>query len=109
MFTWIGVFLVPVPAFWWLCALVLGSEHRLYGAALFLCKASVAIGGVLAGILAVLLMVEFFQDRYMDRFYTQRRGKRVRLAGGLYECQYCGCQQVKEFDRRCPACNRELE
>lgn len=62
-------------------------------------------GGAVLLLAGGLLAVELIQDARIERHYRDATAKsRVRLASGLFECQACGCTQVKETERRCPVC-----
>ena len=108
MLRWIGLFLIAIPVFLWGIASLLGSTHPWHGAIWRLLWISVLMGTAFLTVLFVLLIIEFVQDSHLDRAYHKKQGQRIRLENGLFECQYCGCQKVKENDRRCPACNKEL-
>jgi hypothetical protein len=67
------------------------------------------IGALLLLVLGVLLIIEALQDRAMEVSYHKQRCVRLPVGNGYYECQYCGCRRVKEEDRACPVCGRELD
>ncbi len=105
---WAGLLLIGLPAALILLRILAEKAGVGMGLLNVLLGASLAAGGLLLGILIALLIVEAVQDRNYDAWYRKNRARRVSAPGGLYECQYCGCRQVKPFDRQCPACGREL-
>lgn len=93
----------------------------LYGILLFLNTAgnanifrlmsriSFAIGASIFVTLLILVIVEQIQDHYIDVQYWKNRSRKLPLADGNYECQYCGNQKVKESDKACRVCGQELK
>jgi hypothetical protein len=104
----IGLFAVAIPAV-------------LYGILLFwkqpevslflrsMLETSFTIGAVLFVILAGLIAVEQVQDHSFDLRYRKHRDRKLPLANGNFECQYCGNQQVKEKDKTCRVCGKDLK
>jgi hypothetical protein len=105
----IGLFIFVIPVFLYGASLLLGfvNIHTI----LFLgaIKLSVVIGAYALAILLILVVVEQIQDYSFDRRYQKNRDRKVQLADGNYECQFCGNQKVKEDDKTCQVCGRELK
>ncbi len=100
-----GFFLLLVPGLFVLLAWLFARLRYFIWIAI---KISVGVGLLLMIIMAVLMVVETIQDRRYDRWYREQRYKKIKLSGNYYECQYCGYQKVRDIDRACPACNKEL-
>lgn len=75
---------------------------------LFAMRISFASGMVLLALFVLLSIIEAMQDRFLNNHYAEIRNQRLRLAGGYFECPYCGCQKVREFDQHCPTCFKDL-
>lgn len=69
---------------------------------------SAAIGIGLLVVFALLLTIEFTQDAYLNRQYRRTQNRKLKIADGIYECQYCGYRTVKANNRQCPVCGKEL-
>lgn len=105
----VGLFGVAIPAALYLVEQVLAFFGVQWGWLRFILCGSAAIGVGLLVIFALLLAVEFTQDAYLNRHYRQTQNRKLKIADGVYECQYCGCRTVKENDNRCPVCGKKLE
>jgi uncharacterized paraquat-inducible protein A len=104
----IGCFLVLVPAVLYGITL-LGNEKEITKTILFIMiKVSLVVGVVVFVCFLVLIVVEQIQDYYFDAQYQKQRNQKVLLANGHYECQYCGNQRVRENDKTCHVCGKEL-
>jgi hypothetical protein len=104
-----GLFAVAIPAILY-CILLLVSDAEILST--FLRRAirvSFAIGILIFVVLLVLIIAEQIQDRYIDVRYRKNRDRKLPLADGNYECQYCGNQKVKENDKTCWVCGRTLK
>lgn len=69
-----------------------------------LAKVSLGIGGLIIIFLTVLLAIEFRQDKRMNKYYEDNKNVKIPLGNNLYECQACGCRQIKHEDRSCTVC-----
>ncbi|MGE5221951.1 MAG: hypothetical protein ACM3PY_05915 [Omnitrophica WOR_2 bacterium] len=98
-------FLILIPGLLVFFAWLLSSMSDLIWIVI---KISVGAGLLILVILAALMIVETIQDRRYDRWYRQQRHKKMKLSGDYYECQYCGYQKIRDFDKSCPVCNKEL-
>jgi len=105
----IGLFIFVIPVFLYSAFLLLGLADILFVWALAAIKLSFAIGACLFVILLILVIVEQIQDYYIDTQYWKNREQKIRLADGNYECQYCGYRKIKEDDKICKICGRELK
>lgn len=103
-----GVLVVLIPLF--LFAGSLGLKLFGFDAGIIstLIWVFVAAGGSLIAALLVLIVVEQVQDYRIDRNYQRDRGQKLRVTEIYFECQYCGNRKVKENDRQCPVCGKEL-
>jgi rubrerythrin len=54
--------------------------------------------------LFILLRIELQQDRKMLEYYQAHSQTCLPLDNGLYECQTCGCTQVKPGQKSCTIC-----
>ena len=70
---------------------------------------SLGVGCVLLAVFVILLIVEQIQDVLLYQVYRKSRAKRIPLADGRYECQFCGCRTLREFEHTCPVCGKVLE
>ncbi len=103
-----GLFLVVIPAVLYSITLLL-DKAGITSILLGTIKVSLAIGGFISVMLLISIIVEQVQDHYIDVQYQKNQGRKLRLANGNYECQYCGNQQVKENNKTCRVCGRELK
>jgi hypothetical protein len=103
----IGLFIVVIPVLFY-CILLLLNDMEITGILLGVIRVSFAIGILAFVVLLVLIAVEQIQDHYIDVQYQKNRGRRLPLVNGNFECQYCGNQNVKENDKNCPICGKEL-
>ncbi|HSK89192.1 MAG TPA: hypothetical protein VK880_12580 [Anaerolineales bacterium] len=104
----ISLFVVVIPAVLY-SALFLLNQAAVISTLRKMIKLSFAIGASVFVILLVLIIVEQIQDYHIDVQYRKDRNRKLPLADGNYECQYCGNQKVKEHDKTCPVCGKELE
>ena len=104
----IGLFIVVIPVLLY-CTVLLLNNIGVTGILLGVIRVSFAIGVLAFVVLLALIAVEQIQDHYIDVQYQNNRGRRLPLANGDFECQYCGNQKVKESDKICWVCGRELE
>lgn len=103
-----GLFLVAIPAILYCALRVLGETATLRTFLPGLIKTSFAIGASVLVILSILIIIEQVQDHYIDVQYQKNRSRKLALADGNYECQYCGNQKVKENDKTCWVCGKDL-
>ena len=104
----IGLFIAVIPAVLYGILLLLNDTKAvniLFGAI----RVSFAVGILVLVVLLVLIIVEQIQDHYIDTHYQKNRARKLPLTNGNYECQYCGNQKVKENDKTCQVCGRELK
>lgn len=104
----VGLFIVVIPALLYGISL-LSDRVEIVNILLRAIKISFAIGASVLVVLLLLIIVEQIQDHYFDVAYQKSRGTKLLLANGNYECQYCGNRQVKENDKTCQVCGRELK
>jgi len=105
----IGLFIFVIPVFLYGVSLLLSLLDIHSVLILGAIKFSFVIGACVFAILLILVVVEQIQDYYIDRLYWKNRDQKIQLADGNYECQYCGNQKVKEHDKNCKVCGRELK
>jgi len=105
----IGLFIFVIPVFLYGASLLLGLANIHNAWVTSATKFSFVIGACLFVILLILVIVEQIQDYYIDTLYWKNRERKVRLADGIYECQYCGYQKVREDDKTCKLCGRDLK
>ena len=105
----IVLFLIVLPAVFYTASLLLGPANSISAVLLTLVKASAMVGTFLLAVFTILLALEQVQDRIIFRQYLKNRSKRRPIADGLYECQFCGCRTVREFDAVCLACGKSLD
>lgn len=104
-----GTFVIAVPLGLQLLSLLLRAAHAPSGAVPYLQRVSIAVGLGILAVFVLLIVVEHIQDVRMDRLYRRNRRRKLPLAGGRFECQYCGNRQLQEADRSCPVCGKALE
>ncbi len=104
----IGIFIVLIPAILY-CATLLLNNAAIASILPGVIKVSLAIGAFATAILLILIIIEQIQDHYFDVRYQKNRSQKLLLANGNYECQYCGNQKVKESDKTCQICGKELK
>ncbi len=104
----IGLFVAVIPAVLY-GILLLINETEIVGMILAAIRISFTAGAVVFVILLVLVIIEQIQDHSIYIEYQKNRAQKLPLAGGNYECQYCGNQKVKENDKTCRVCGRELK
>jgi hypothetical protein len=108
MIVWIAIFIFGIPIFLSLLGLI-GSLSPVQAWIHSLMKLSVVVGGILLGVLIVLLLFEQIQDAMLTASYDKNRKKRIPVSPEFFECQFCGCRRVREFETTCPVCGKELE
>lgn len=104
----IGIFTLALPIALYLCSVLLGLfgiRARVLLVAIF---ASITAGGGLLIVLLALLAIEFAQDRWLDAHYRSLQNMKLPLSEGYYECPYCGYQKVREFEKACRVCGKDL-
>lgn len=94
-----AILLIVVPA---VCYLLSAVTKQLQFH--LLAKISVALGFLVLLFLFVLLKVELFQDKKINECFKANRHIRILLKNGLYECQACGNNQVKQEEKSCKVC-----
>jgi protein-S-isoprenylcysteine O-methyltransferase Ste14 len=105
----IGFFLIVLPALFLTGSAFLGLPNSQAQVFLDLAKISAAAGVILLAVFIALLVIEHAQDKILFHQYLKNRSKKQLVAEGLYECQFCGCRKVHEFDTICPVCGKKLE
>lgn len=75
---------------------------------LFGMQISFGTGAFLLAGLAVLVGVEQVQDAYLYRRYLKERHRRIRAADADAECPFCGSRKVRDFEKYCSVCGKEL-
>lgn len=105
--TWIAIFLVAIPGLLYLVGLAYlpGSLHTWLSLAT---RVSWIIGGLLVGGFMLLIILEQIQDKLLADDYLKNRNRKLKIAAGRYECQYCGNRDVKESDKTCQVCGKGL-
>jgi hypothetical protein len=103
----IGLLFAVIPA-GLSCALLLFNNAEVAGTLHNLIRISFALGALALVILVMLIIMEQVQDHYLDVQYHKRRDHKLPLADGKYECQYCGNRAVREIDKTCSVCGRQL-
>ncbi len=104
----IGLFMIVIPAVLYGGLLLLNDEEIIHTLR-SLIRISFAIGAFTFVLLFVLIIAEQIQDRRIDIHYQENRDRRLPLADGYYECQYCGNQKIKVHDKTCLVCGKELK
>lgn len=104
----IGLVVVVIPAILYGTSLLV-QDTKLTDILLHGIKVSFAIGALVFVSLLALIVVEQIQDHVFDLHYQKNKDQKLPLANGNYECQYCGNQRVKESDKTCPVCGKELK
>jgi hypothetical protein len=103
----IGLFAILIPAVFY-SVLHVVKQPEINFILRSIMQTSFTIGAVLFAILLGLIVVEQIQDHYIDMQYQKNRDRKRPLADGNYECQYCGNRGVKENDKTCRVCGKEL-
>ncbi len=104
----IGLFVVVIPAVLY-GILLLWNRTEIVRPLRSLIRISFTVGALIFVILLILIIAEQIQDRYIDVQYQKNRDRKLPLADGNYECQYCGNQKVKRNDKTCLVCGKELK
>ncbi len=104
----IGLFVVVIPAVLY-GILLLWNRTEIVRPLRSLIRISFTVGALIFVILLILIIAEQIQDRYIDVQYQKNRDRKLPLADGNYECQYCGNQKVKKNDKTCLVCGKELK
>ncbi len=105
----IGLFLFVFPAALYAGSQLLSPVNPAAPVLLNAARLSAMIGACLLAAFALLLIIEQVQDKVIFRQYLKSRNKKLLLANGRYECQFCGCRSVREIDVVCPVCGKSLE
>jgi hypothetical protein len=71
-------------------------------------RISFGIGAALLVGLAVLIGVEQVQNHYLYRRYLKERQRPISAADGDAECPFCGNRKVRDFEKYCSVCGKEL-
>jgi uncharacterized paraquat-inducible protein A len=104
----IALFAVAIPGILYLVSLLL-TEEQINNVLFRAMRVSFAFGIFLFIALLALIIAEQIQDHQIDVHYQKNRDQKVLLGDGNYECQYCGNRKVKEHDKICGVCGRELK
>ncbi len=104
----IALFAVAVPAILYLISFLL-KEERITDVLLRAMGVSFAIGIFIFIALLALIIAEQIQDHFIDVQYQKNRARKLSLGDGNYECQYCGNRKIKENDKICGVCGKELK
>ncbi|HLO17615.1 MAG TPA: zinc ribbon domain-containing protein [Anaerolineales bacterium] len=104
----IGLFAVAIPTVLYGILLLWNEPEIVRTLLLSMIRISFGIAAFVLIVLLVLIAAEQIQDHYIDVQYQKNRDRKLLLANGNYECQYCGNQKIKESDKTCPVCGREL-
>jgi hypothetical protein len=104
----IGFFVVVLPVVLYSIARIWSEAGSIRTLMLSLIKVSFVVGTFVFLVFLVLIIVEQIQDHHFDAQYQKQRSQKVLLADGYYECQYCGNQKVRENDKTCNVCGKEL-
>jgi uncharacterized paraquat-inducible protein A len=102
----IAIFLGVIPAL-----LYIGSLLNILSdpAAQQMIKVSLVMGVFAAIVSIALILVEHIQDHALDEKYRRTRNKKLKMTADVYECQYCGNRKVRESDKCCQVCGKELK
>lgn len=104
----IALFVVAIPAILYLISL-LWIEKQIAGILLRATRVSFGIGISIFIALLALIIAEQIQDHFIDVQYQKNRHRKLSLGDGNYECQYCGNRKVKENNKICGICGKELK
>ena len=104
----IGFFVVLIPAVLYGILQVWSGTESIANLILSMIKVSFAVGAFVFIVFLVLIVAEQIQDHYCNIEYQKQRNQKILLANGYYECQYCGNQKVREHDKSCNVCGKEL-
>jgi uncharacterized paraquat-inducible protein A len=85
------------------------NESEIASALRLLIRISLGVGASVFVVFLVLIIFEQIQDHWIDVQHQKNQNHKLLLANGNYECQYCGNQKLKEKDRTCWVCGRELK
>lgn len=103
------LFIIAIPAVLYGAVLLAARTQPIQAFLLSAIRISFAVGILISVVLVILIAAEQIQDHYIDQSYQKKRGQKIQLPGGNYECQFCGNREVKEYDQICRVCGRELE
>lgn len=104
----IAILILATPLGLYLCYVLLGLFGIRARILLLAIITSIAAGGGLLIVLLALLAIEFAQDRRLDAHYHSLQNRKIQLSEGYYECPYCGYQKVREFEKTCTVCGKDL-
>jgi hypothetical protein len=104
----IGLFMVLIPAVLYAIGLLWDETETIGHLLRVMIQGSFWVGVVLLIVFLALILVEQIQDYRLHEQYKKQQNQKVLLANGFYECQYCGNQRVRENDRVCEICGKEL-
>ena len=104
----IAILTIVLPTALYLLYRLIGMLRINVAALLLAMRISFVSGMIFLALFVLVLIIEAVHDHFLNQHYAKIKSQRLRLAGGYYECPYCGCQRVREFDRCCPVCSKEL-
>lgn len=99
---------IVLPLLLYICSWLLGWFGIESAPVLFTIRISLTAGVVLFGLFLFLLAVEFIQDHLLDAYYIKNKSRKLQLADGGYECQFCGSRKIHASDKECPICGKKL-
>lgn len=105
----IGLFVIAIPTVLYVFLHLLRGAEVIRAFLRSAIKISFGIGVLTSILFLILIVAEQLQDYYLDVLYRKNQYRKMPLANGNYECQYCGNQRVRESDKICQVCGRELE
>ncbi len=98
------VLLIGIPSCGWAL-----DRAGIHAAALdWVVRASLWAGAGLLLAFILLILIEQWLDARLFRHYRNTLGRRIRLGNGNAECPNCGFRGVRDFERDCPVCGKEL-
>ena len=107
--TTIGVFTIILPLALYICSIFLSLLGIRITSLRIAAGLFIAAGLVLLVAFMLLLAIEFIQDHFLDKHYLKSKRQKLELANSYYECPYCGYQKVRDFDRQCPICYKDIQ
>lgn len=100
----IGVLVLGIPGGGWLL-----ERAGVHASVLqWIIRASLwsGVGLLLAFIL--LILIEQILDARLFQQHRKSLGRRILLKNGYAECPNCGFRGIRDFERACPVCGKEL-
>jgi uncharacterized paraquat-inducible protein A len=104
MIKWGIIFVFIIPFFIWIIAYLFALDE-VY---IFI-KPVVAIGTFILVTFGVILIIELNQDKRIDLQHQKNKISKIRLSGGLDECQNCGNRKIHKCERYCSVCCTNLK